>query len=141
MNRNNSTWKAVALAVVAAAGAATASAQSAMLTGAVPFNFSIGGGVTLGAGNYAVSHVGNLWLIRDQDTGRAMPVINTVGHVGSETERPALVFDCIADHCRLRAIHAGGLGAGADLPRPKMTKAQAETITELVVPLGLAGGE
>lgn len=140
MNRKNSTWKALVLAAVAAAGAATASAQSAVLKGEVPFNFTISG-VALGSGNYTISRAGNLWLIRDQETGRAIAVNNTVAHVGSATERPALVFDCLADHCRLRAIHAGGYGLGVELPRPKMTREQAENVAELIIPLGWAGGE
>lgn len=138
---NSKTWKALAAAVVAAAGAATASAQNSMLLGNIPFAFSVGNGVHLGPGDYAISRTGNLWLIRDQETGRAVTVTNTVAHQGRDTEKPALLFDCLADHCRLRSIHAGGNGLGVDVPRPKMTKAEAENVAELVIPLAPAAGE
>lgn len=130
------TWKWNVLAIAAAIAVTTvaASAQETRLKANVPFEFSINGGANQPAGNYFVTRDRNLWLIRSEDTGRAV-IIRSIAYEGKAYEESSLTFNCVRQHCQLHVIRVGGRALGAELPAPRLSKSDAAEVAVVTIPL------
>jgi hypothetical protein len=124
MSNKNSNWKwnAFAIAAAMAAAAVPASAQDVKLEATVPFAFSINKVATLPPGNYVVTRDRNVWWFRNEATLEGVAIVNYSGRQGQVAQEPSLTFECLGAHCQLRAIHAGGIELGAEVPAPKLSK-------------------
>jgi hypothetical protein len=143
MSNKNSNWKQYAFAMTAGlvATIATASAQGVTMKAAIPFAFSINRNANLPAGNYVVTRDRSSWVFRSEDTHQAVLIATAIQRTGQYAEKPSLIFDCVGEHCQLRAIHMGGGGLGADLPAPKLNRSGFEKLTVLSVDLEPGRGE
>ena len=111
-----------------------ASAQTTAMKASVPFEFSINGGAKLAAGDYIVVRDRYVWTVRNAETGHAV-ILRSIPYEGKDSEDPSLTFNCVREHCRLRAIHAGRRALGAELPAPRLSKADAAEIAVVNIPL------
>jgi hypothetical protein len=132
--KNTWKWNALAIAAAMAVTAVTGSAQETTMKANVPFEFSINGGARQAAGNYAVTRDRSLWLVRSEETGQAV-IIRSIAYDGKDSETPSLSFNCVHEHCELRAIHAGGRELGAELPAPRLSKSDAAEVALVNIPL------
>jgi hypothetical protein len=133
--KNTWKWNVVAIAAAVAATVATASAQDTPVRADVPFAFSINGSSNLDPGSYVVSQHGRLLWFRSEETGRAVPVVNTIALEGKADEAPTLTFICIGKRCYFHAVHAGYGARGVELPAPKLSKSDAEELATVNVPV------
>jgi hypothetical protein len=123
MTNRNSNWKwnVLAIAATVAAAAAPAAAQGVALRANIPFAFSINqAAANLAPGNYLVTRDQNSWRFRSEETNKTVAIVNFSGRQGHAGEQPLLTFDCLASHCQLREIHAGGIDLGAEVTAPQL---------------------
>jgi hypothetical protein len=132
--KNTWKWNALAIAAAIAVTAVTGSAQQTALKASVPFEFSINGGAPQAAGNYVVTRDRNLWLVRSEETRHAV-IIQSIAYAGKDSEAASLTFNCVRQHCQLRAIHTGGRSLGAELPPPHLSTSDAAEVAVVTIPL------
>ena len=135
----NNNWKRSFLLVAAAVTAtvATASAQDVTLRATVPFRFSVSAESNLPAGNYLVTHQGNFWLFRGEDSNYAAAIGNAVPKEEHRDQLPSLTFVCVRSRCQIQTIHSGYGTPGAEIPAPKLSKSDAEELAYVTVPMEL----
>jgi hypothetical protein len=139
MKNINWKWNALALAAAMAVTSAVASAQDTRMKATVPFDFSINGKAHLAAGNYIVTRDGTAWLVRSEDSSKGVYFV-AIGRTGQTAEKPALRFECLGQHCQLRAVHAGGTELGAELPAHRLTRSEAAEVAVVNIPLEMNRG-
>lgn len=127
-------WTAVAIAAGIAATTVTAVAQETRMKANVPFEFSINGGANHAAGTYVITRDRNMWLVRSEETGHAV-IVRSIAYEGKDSEKPSLTFNCVREHCQLRAIHAGRRALGAEIPAPRLSKSDATELAVVNIPL------
>ncbi len=131
----SSNWKNfLAIAVVAAGAAATASSQSLGVRVNVPFNFSVNNRANLPSGNYVISQNQGIWRMTSEDYRTTVPIVNYVGIRDAGYQAFTLSFACARAECQLEAIHPGNGRYGVEVPAPHRSKSDREELAVINVP-------
>jgi hypothetical protein len=131
----NSNWKNfLAIAVVAAGAAATASSQNLGVRVNVPFNFSVNDQANLPSGSYILSQNQGVWRMTSEDFRHTVAIVNSVGIRDAGYRDFTVTFACERAQCQLQAIHPANGRYGVEVPAPHRSKSDREELALVNVP-------